>query len=287
MKTAIVTDSTCYLTEQEIKDNNITIVPIPVIIDGQVYKEGVDITNAEFYKLLKTSQSFPSTTQPPLGEMIDLYERLAKEGYENIISIHLSSTISGFVNSLKTLEGTIDGVNLYVYDSQITVRLMGALAIKAAKMAKEDKSVDEIIKAMDYMKTTFNEYFVVDDLQNLVRGGRLSNASAFVGSLLRIKPILTFNDANEIVAFEKVRSSKKALLRVESLFEEALEKVDYPVKATVFHANNEKGAEKWLNSLKEKHPDIPFEVAEFGPVIGTHVGPGALALMWLIDDARA
>lgn len=287
MKTAIVTDSTSYLTEKEIEDNHITIVPMPVIIDGKIYKEGVDITTKEFYDRLRTSQSFPSTSQPPLGEMIELYENLAKEGYDTIISIHLASTISGFVSSLKGLEGTIEGVNLVVYDSQLTIRLMGILALEAARMAKDGADVDSIIKRLDYVRSTFEEYFVVDDLQNLVRGGRLSNASGFVGSLLKIKPILTFNDAHEIVAFEKVRSRKKAIARVETLFDEALKKTDYPIRAYVVHGNDEKSAIKWRDSLAEKYPGIPFEITYFGPVIGTHLGEKALALIWMVDYTKA
>lgn len=287
MKTAIVTDSTCYLTDQEIADNNITVVPIPVIIDGKIYKEGVDITTEEFYERLRTSQSFPSTSQPPLGEMIELYENLAKAGYDTIISIHLASTISGFVSSLKSLEGTIEGVNLVVYDSQITIRLMGILALEAARLAREGKDVDTILERLDYVRSTFGEYFVVDDLQNLVRGGRLSNASAFVGSLLKIKPILTFNDTHEIVAFEKVRSRKKAIARVEKLFDEAYRSAEYPLRAFVIHGNDEKSALKWKASLEEKYPQLPIDISYFGPVIGTHLGEKAIALIWVIDYTKA
>ena len=95
MKIAIVTDSTCYLPQTEIDKHHITVVPIPVILDGAVYDEGKDITTEEFYAKLKTAKTFPSTTQPPLGEMLKLYENLANEGYDTIISIHLASTISG------------------------------------------------------------------------------------------------------------------------------------------------------------------------------------------------
>ncbi|GEP18717.1 DegV family protein [Pediococcus argentinicus] len=287
MKIAIVTDSTCYLSKEEVESNNITVVPIPVIIDGKSYDEDKDITTEEFYERLRTSHTFPSTSQPPLGEMIELYSNLAKEGYDTIISIHLASTISGFVQSLKGLEGTIDGVNLVVYDSQITVRLMGILVLEAARMARENASVDDILARLNYVRETIGEYFVVDDLQNLVRGGRLSNASAFVGSLLKIKPILTFNESHEIVAFEKVRSTKKALARVEHLFEEEQKRVDYPLRAMVIHANDEKAAIKWRDSLSEKYPDLPIDISYFGPVIGTHLGEKALALAWSIDYKKA
>lgn len=287
MKIAVVTDSTCYLTKEEIQESGITVVPIPVIIDGKSYDEGVDITTEEFYERLRTSQSFPSTSQPPLGQMVELYEGLQKQGYDTVISIHLASTISGFVQSLKGLEGTIDGLNLIVYDSQITVRLMGVMALEAARMAKEGADPDSILKRLDYLRETSGEYFVVDDLQNLVRGGRLSNASAFVGSLLKIKPILTFNDSHEIVAFEKVRSSKKALARVEQLFEEDRAKAPYPLRAMVIHANDEPAALKWKEKLKEEYPDLPIDISYFGPVVGAHLGEKALALAWILDYKKA
>ncbi|AMV61514.1 DegV family protein [Pediococcus damnosus] len=286
MKTAIVTDSTCYLTKEEISNNHIVVVPIPVVIDGKSYDEGVDITTEEFYQKLRTSGSFPSTTQPSLGKMIELYKHLRDEGYENVISIHLASTISGFVSSLDSIKDEIDGLNVYVYDSEITVRLMGSLVLEAAQMAREERTPEDILTQLNKLRATFGEYFIVDDLQNLVRGGRLSNASAFIGGLLKIKPILTFNDAHEIVAFEKVRSTKKAFTRVEELFAQNKEKIDYPIRAIIIHANDEPAALKWRERLQAKYPDLPIDISYFGPVIGTHLGEKALALAWLRDYTK-
>ena len=103
MKIAVVTDSTAYLSEEEVKANNIFVVPIPLILDGQSYREGVDITNDEFYQQLATSSSFPSTSQPPLGELMELYHSLADQGYDTVISIHLTSAISGLMNTVTQL----------------------------------------------------------------------------------------------------------------------------------------------------------------------------------------
>ena len=134
--------------------------------------------------------------------MIEFYNKLGDEGFDAVISIHLASTISGFYNSLEKMRELVTNIKLIPYDSQITVRLMGYLAIEAARMAKAGHSVEEILARLDELRATMGEYFIVDDLQNLVRGGRLSNASAFIGSVLRIKPILTFNEKHEIVAVE-------------------------------------------------------------------------------------
>ncbi|MGO3537623.1 MAG: DegV family protein [Latilactobacillus curvatus] len=289
MKIAVVTDSTAYLTEQQVKDHHLFVVPIPVILDGQVYDEGVDITTEEFYQKLKTSETFPSTSQPPLGEMLKLYEDLGNEGYDAVISIHLASTISGFVTTLKNAASTIDNIQVVPYDSGITVMLMGYLAMEAARMARDPEvTVDRIIARLDDLKSTMDECFIVNDLQNLVRGGRLSNASAFIGSMLKIKPLLTFDaDTNKITAFEKVRSLKKAYARAEQIFAETAERVDYPLRALIIHANDEPAAIAWRDKLQANYPDLPIDISYFGPVIGTHLGEKAIALAWIKDFDKA
>ncbi|ANJ69338.1 DegV family protein [Latilactobacillus curvatus] len=289
MKIAVVTDSTAYLTEQQVKDHHLFVVPIPVILDGQVYDEGVDITTEEFYQKLKTSETFPSTSQPPLGEMLKLYEDLGNEGYDAVISIHLASTISGFVTTLKNAASTIDNIQVVPYDSGITVMLMGYLAMEAARMARDPEvTVDQIIARLDDLKSTMDECFIVNDLQNLVRGGRLSNASAFIGSMLKIKPLLTFDaDTNKITAFEKVRSLKKAYARAEQIFAETAERVDYPLRALIIHANDEPAAIAWRDKLQANYPDLPIDISYFGPVIGTHLGEKAIALAWIKDFDKA
>lgn len=285
MKIAVVTDSTAYLSNEEVAANGIKVVPIPVIIDGQSYREGIDITTSEFYDKLRNSSSFPSTSQPPLGEMIALYDGLAQDGYDAVISIHLSSTISGFVNSLRQINDQLtSNIKVIPYDSQVTVKLMGYLVLAAAQMAKQGNSVEDIISRLDDLRTTINNVFIVDDLQNLVRGGRLSNASAFIGSLLKIKPLLSMHTpSHEIEAFEKVRSTKKALARCEEIFDQSVVEADYPIRAIVIHANDEPAAIKWRDKLSAKYPNIPFEISYFGPVIGTHLGEKALAIAWMKD----
>ncbi|MDC4186719.1 DegV family protein [Loigolactobacillus coryniformis] len=285
MKIAVVTDSTAYLPQQLIDENNITVVPIPVVLDGQTYNEGVDVTSAEFYEKLRHSENFPSTAQPSIGEMVALYERLGDQGYDTVISIHLASTISGFVNNLKNAAQLVKNTHVIPYDSQITVILMGEMVLAAAKMAQKGKTVEEILARLDALRATTNEYFIVNDLQNLVRGGRLSNASAFLGSMLRIKPILTFDDdSHKIVAFEKIRSLKKAYARVEELFAQTVQQTDYPIHAYVIHANDEPAAIEWRDQLAAKYPQVKFDISYFGPVVGAHLGEKAIAIGWIKDE---
>ncbi|KMO63047.1 DegV family EDD domain-containing protein, partial [Lacticaseibacillus rhamnosus] len=155
-------------------------------------------------------------------------------------------------------------------------------------MAEAGKDPQAILARLDDLRATMGEYFIVNDLQNLVRGGRLSNASAFIGGMLKIKPLLTFDDqSHKIVAIEKIRSIKKAYARVETLFQETLAKVDYPVRAVVIHANDPEEAQRWMADLEQKFPNVPFELSYFGPVVGTHLGEKAIALAWMKDFTKA
>lgn len=285
MKIAVVTDSTAYLSPQQTEKYNIHVVPIPVIIDGKTYQEGVDLTTDQFYDKLRSSESFPSTSQPPVGELVELYENLGEQGYDVVLSIHLAATISGLYNTLETVVvPQVKNTKVIPFDSEITVLLMGYMVVEAARMAQQGKSIATILNRLKHLRTTVDEYFVVDDLQNLVRGGRLSNASAFIGSVLKIKPILTFDkESDKIVAFDKVRSSKRALKRVESLFEEKFKETNYPVRMIIIHGNDEQAALNWKQKLTKQYPDFPIDISYFGPVIGTHLGEKALALTWMED----
>ena len=288
MKIAVVTDSTAYLTSEEARENDIRVVPIPLIIDGQSYREGIDITTEDFYQKLQTTSSFPSTSQPPVGQLMELYQSLADEGYDAVISIHLTAAISGLMNTIRQLaEEMKDTIKIVPFDSHLTIKMMGYQALEAARLIKASNDLDTVLEKLVAYRDTFNNVFVVDDLQNLVRGGRLSNASAFVGSILKIKPLLTMHTANySIEAFEKVRSMKKAKLRCEEIFNDKIADVDYPVRGMVIHANAEEAGQKWLDKLQADHPEIDFSLGYFGPVIGTHLGQGALALAWLQDTSK-
>ena len=145
MKIAVVTDSTAYLEPEVAEQYGIKVVPIPFIIDNKVYNEGIDITTEEFYSKLKTSESFPSTSQPAIGELINLYTSLGNEGYDAVISIHLAGTISGLVQTIENIREQVTNIDVIPFDSKITVRLMGNLAIASAKIAQAGKDIDEII----------------------------------------------------------------------------------------------------------------------------------------------
>ncbi|MGY3749486.1 DegV family protein [Vagococcus acidifermentans] len=277
MKTAIVTDSTAFLRESYKDKENLFTVPIPVILDGQMYREDVDIQAEEYYTLLKQSKDFPKTSQPAIGEVIELYKQIAAEGYDAIVSIHLSSGISGFVNTLASFADSIEEIDVYPFDSLITSGPMGFMVETALDMAEEHKSPQEILQALTEMREGVHAYLIVDDLNNLVRGGRLKNGAAIIGTLLKIKPILRF-DNGAIVLHEKIRSMKKALQRSEEIVLDHIGNDTSGYRVNVIHANNLELAIQERDSLLAKYPDMDVDICYFGPVIGTHLGEKAIAI---------
>lgn len=284
MKTAVVTDSTANLDQETIDKYGIKVVPIPYIIDGTEYQDGVDLTRPEFYEKMRNAKDFPTTSQPPVGEMINLYNQLADEGYDAVISIHIAGTISGLMTTLNNLKGQLDNIKLYPIDSSITEVPMGWMVKLAARMAAQNEDAEKIVVAVEQLKKQYDAVFVVDDLKNLAHGGRLSNASAFIGTVLKIKPLLHFDkESDKIVAFEKVRSLKKAMKRAQEIIKEETDKADYPFRLLVIHANNEKRGQEWAKEVQEAFPGIPVSLDEFDPVIAVHLGEGALALGFIRD----
>lgn len=277
MKLAVVTDSTAFLSEDALKNPNLFVIPIPVILDGKLYNEGVDIEADQYYDLLKNSQEFPTTSQPALGEALMLYEEIGKKGYDTIISIHLSSGISGFVANLNSIKDSVSGVNIVPYDSKITSMPMGNMVETILKMNAKGCTLEEMLDQLDQIRENTNAYMIVEDLNNLVRGGRLTNGAALVAGLLKIKPVLTFDDG-KIMLFEKIRSSKKAFARAEDVIGQRMREINQPVKLYVIHANSLAVAQEEKQKLQEKYPNATVEIGHFGPVIGTHLGEKAIGL---------
>lgn len=283
MKTAIVTDSTAYIPK-ELRDRlNIHMIPLSVIFGGETYQEEVDITASEFYEEVSIQEKLPTTSQPPVGQFVELFEKLSQD-YDAVISIHLSSGISGTYQGAVQADEMVKSIKVYPYDSEISCMIQGFYAIEGAKLAREGKTAEEIVGLLDEMKESVQAYFMVDDLAHLQRGGRLSQAQAIIGSLLQVKPLLHFVD-KVIVPFEKIRTKKKALKRVEGILEEAVASSE-AYQASIIHANREEEAIEWKNELQEKYPNVEFNVSYFGPVIGTHLGEGSMGMGWARKMSR-
>lgn len=277
MKTAVVTDSTAYLPVELKEQLNIHTIPLMVTIDGETYEEDVDLCMAEFYDKVRGKGPLPKTSQPAIGRFVDLYTQLKDEGYTSVVSVHLSSGISGTFAGAGQAGNMVDGIDVIPYDSEISCYVQGFYVIRAAELVQEGASAKEIVEELDRLKQTVRAYFMVDDLSHLQRGGRLNGAQALIGSLLQVKPILHFEN-KVIVPFEKIRTRKKAMKRIEDLLAEDAKTKE--LDASIIHANNLGEAEKWKAELEERFPTVHFTISYFGPVIGTHLGEGSMGLGW-------
>lgn len=278
MKVAVVVDSTSYLPKEILEKHNIYTIPLNVYIGGKTYRED-EIDHAWYYEEMSKHEELPTTSQPSIGDYIILLETLYREGYTDVLSFHLSAEISGTCHSAEAAAASVDGVKLHVIDSEVAAAPLGFITLYAAQQLKS-KSLDEVIKDVTEMKRkeNTNAYFLVDKLENLQKGGRLSNAQAAIGGLLKIKPVLEFQDG-KIVAIEKIRTQRKALNKIEERLNAEFDRHDKSkITACLIHANVKDAAEKYLVELQEKFPEIKFVLQDFGPVIGTHLGEGAIGL---------
>ncbi|WP_138419545.1 DegV family protein [Aquibacillus sediminis] len=277
MKIAVLTDSTAYIPASIRDQWNVHMVPLNVSFGNESYREEIDLTTDEFYEMIRDAKDLPKTSQPSIGALTSIYEELAKD-YDAVISIHLSSGISGTYQSAVAAGNMVEDLEVYPYDSEISAMAQGHYVLEAAAMAEQRASVEEILARLDEMKQSIRAYFMVDDLSNLHRGGRLNGAQVLVGSMLQVKPLLHFVD-KKIVPFEKIRTKKRALNRIQDLFAKDAD-TGVPIKATVIHAQRQQDAEKFKQELEAKYDNAEVSISYFGPVIGTHLGEGAIGLAW-------
>src|SRR5690625_1665045 len=208
MRVAVVTDSTAYIPEELREKHHIHMIPLSVIFNDTSYQEEIDLSAEDFYEKVR-EYGIPTTSQPPVGAFVDLFSQLARD-HDAVISIHLSSRISGTYQAAVSAEEMVDGIKVYAYDSELSAMPQGFYAIKAAEMSQDGTTADEVVGQVEHMKWRVRAYVKVDDLAHRRKGGRFSHEQAVLGGLLKIKPVLHFVD-NVLVAFEKNKTRKNAI----------------------------------------------------------------------------
>jgi DegV family protein with EDD domain len=269
----IVTDSTSDLPADMAAELSIPVVPLSVIFGDEVYREGVDISHDLFYDKLVRSKVHPTTSAPSVGDFLEVYEPLLKETDE-IVSIHLSSKLSAtYNNACQAARQLADqGARIEVMDSQSVSFGMTFLAAAAARAAMNGAGLDEIKQLIERMIHRIRIFIALDTLEYLRRGGRIGRARAFVGAVLRVKPLLSIHDG-EVHPEERVRTRA---LAIERLFQIV---TSYRVKeVAVGYSTNAQEAEEMRARLAEALPGVTTHVQRLGPVLGVHGGPGVLGV---------
>ena len=276
-KIALVTDSTCDLPDSVVKEKNITVIPLNVHFGEETFLDGIDLQSNEFFEKLSTSEIHPQTSQPSVGRFVETYNDLLKK-HDSILSLHISSKLSATYNSALQAQKEIGNENIKVIDSMNGTLGLGAIVHHMAELNQKGESFENLV--MEVEKIIPNAIFMglVPTLEYLAKGGRIGKARAFMGSILKIKPILSAVDG-EIQSVGKARTLIKGMdFIVDEMKNHKISKL------FIVHANHEERA----NLLKDKTKDLidPKDViiAEFGPVVGTHLGPGAFGVGFISSE---
>lgn len=273
----IITDNCCDLPPDVIKRYNLGIVNMLVRFGEREYQPG-ELTNHDFYQLMRQTTELPTTTQPTVEEMMNTYRAALADGSE-VIAIHLSSGITGTVQSANLVADMISNPRLHIIDSQKASVGLGLLAVNAARMAEAGAEVSAILSRMQEMQRTMQCIFSVGNLEYLVKGGRVSRAKGLVAGVLDIKPILYFDTEGYIMPYDKVRGNKaaqKKLIEIMGKLGSNLSEQTIGIN----HSDYPEYAEYLREAIIEHFGVKEVIIGEIGPVIGSHVGPGTFSVFF-------
>jgi DegV family protein with EDD domain len=274
-KIAIVTDSSAYIPENALKGLDLTIIPVWLIWDEQRFRDGVDIDPATFYQRLKSSKTLPTSSQPSPGEFVELYKSLAQDA-DIILNVLVSSKISGTIASAESAQNYLPDIDIRIVDSQSSSMGLGLVVLAAARAVAEGQSVDQAIKAAEDLRDKLNFLFMVDTLEFLHRGGRITGGKRLLGSALQIKPILQFKDGL-IQPCSQARTKGKAIAQLMEIADQRLDGKQV-VEAAVVDVDAPSTGDKVANMITERFTPTTIHRSTVSPVVGTHVGPGAIGV---------
>jgi DegV family protein with EDD domain len=277
MTVKIVTDSSADLPAQLVKDLGVSVVPLYVRFGEQVYRDRVDITEDQFYERLLRDTVHPSTTQPSPQDFINVYQSLFR-GCSGIISIHISSKLSGTTNSAQQAKASVKGLPIEVIDSQVLSMALGLVVISAAKMAQKGSSFKEIVDEVHKLVASVHLMGVLDTLKYVLLGGRIGKAKALLGSLLNVKPVLALKDG-EVIPAGQVRSRSKGIDRLLE-FARGNGKVS---GLSVVHNTTPEDAKILADKIAAANivDRDKIIISRIGPMLGVHMGPGTLIVAYL------
>ena len=274
----IVTDSTADLTEEEVKQFEISIVPMNISIDDENYIDGVTISKEEFKQKMIASSELPKTAQPSIGRFVEVYDELGKNG-DSVISIQMMRSISGTVDAARQA-ADISESNVTVIDSDFTSRSMGMIVKEAAKAAAEGKTVEEILELVEDLKKRTTLYLTVVNLDNLIKGGRISQLIGMFSNLLNIKLFLqVINGKIEII--QKGRGLKSLQKKYDEIFEQMKSAPNGIQEIGIMHAGLSDFNESNIARIRELFPDVPLTIVTTSPIIMSHTGVDAMAITYL------
>jgi DegV family protein with EDD domain len=279
-KIAVITDSTAYIPQELVDQYQITVAPQVLIWGEETFRDGVDISPIEFYTRLSKADIMPTTSQVAVVDFKEIYEKLHGEGKE-IIAILISDLLSKTVNSAELAKQMVPEAKIMVVNSETTAMELGFLVLTAARAAADGASLEECVEAVKAAKQRSGVIFTVDTLEFLHRGGRIGGASRYLGTALKVKPLLELMEGR-IEPLEQVRTKKKAHERLVQLIVERVAGKEN-IRIASLHANAADDARMLLDIIKEKVNPVEVVFSEVSPVIGAQAGPGTIGIAYMTD----
>lgn len=280
-KIAIVTDSTAYIPKELESEYKLQIAPLQLIWGEEQFRDGVDIQPTQFYEKLQNAKIMPSTSQATPGAFKEIYKELLSQGYD-IFSIHISSKLSGTIDSAQQAKAMLEVENIEIFDSKNAGMALGFQVLAVARAAAKGASIKDCIKIAQKARKNTGVLFAVSTLEFLHRGGRIGGGQAFLGTILDLKPILEIRDG-KIEAAGKVRTMNKAVDKVIDIMKSQVENKT-PVRIAIQHANALQEARNLLDKVLLSFPEgdvVEAFIADVSPVIGTHTGPGVVGIAYM------
>jgi DegV family protein with EDD domain len=284
-KVAVVSDSTCCLPAEIVDKYDISIVPLAIIYDGKSYRDGIDITPNEVYKIMRRKENLPTTSTASAGDFLNAYRQLSQKA-DSILCITLTSlqskTFEAALAAKEIAEEEMPGTTVEVFDSRSVAAALGFIVCEAARVASQGAGLTDSIEAARKMMGKVNFVAMLDTLYYLARLGRIAKAAAWAGSVLDMKPVLEHNPTvGETMPVARPRTKKNAIARMLKIMAERTG--GSPVHVMVQHADELEEAKRLAADIESRFNCTEMSITEFAPVMGVHTGPGLLAIGFYAD----
>ena len=276
----VVTDSSAYIPEEALGGLSIPVIPLWLIWGDERFRDGVDIDPPTFYRRLRESRIFPTTSQPSTGEFVDFFRQVADDA-DAIVGVFVTSKLSGTVANAEAVQAQVPELTIRVVDSLSTSMGLGFAVLAAARAAAAGKSLDEVVAAAEEMRDRVHLLFAVDTLEYLHRGGRIGGAKWLMGTALSIKPLLHFENGT-IEPLVQVRTKRKAIARMLEVAEERLGGKRMAEAAVIDVGSPEEG-DAVAEQARERFGISTVYRTAVSPAIGTHAGPGTVGIVFYAE----
>ncbi|WP_034639677.1 DegV family protein [Desulfofalx alkaliphila] len=279
-KIAVVTDSTCDLSDEQIKDNDIKLLSLKVVYKDRQYIDRLEIKPEDVFAGF--AKEIPKTSMPSPGEVENLYRKLADQGYTDIISIHISSGLSGTYQMVKAVGQQLkDLINVEAVDSKTISIGSGLIVLEASRLVQAGMGLKEVMQKISKLKEEIKLFFVPETLEYLIKGGRIGYVKGRIGEILNVKPIVSVNDEGKYYTYQNVRGRRRSLAAMVEIAKEYA--AERRVKLALLHGNALQEAKEMVDKLNLPNIDI-VRFDQIGPVIAVHTGPGVIGLAFYDED---